>query len=93
MCTREYGAEDNGRLVMELALPFEDDVVGVITSILLESVFVNAVLSSIINGCVASKLVQVSKGGFESSAIVMSKASKSKEYEWVEKSHVGGLIS
>jgi hypothetical protein len=72
---------------MELALPFEDDAIGVIAGIPLDGVFVNTILLSIINGCVASKLVRVSRGGFESSAMVMSKASI--EYEGAEKSHAG----
>ena len=72
---------------MELALPFEDDAIGVITGMPLDGVFVNTMLSLIINGCVASKRVRVSRGGFESSAMVMSRASI--EYEGVEKSHAG----
>lgn len=77
---------------MELILLSEDDAVGVIVGISLESVFVNTIFSSIVNGCVASKLEWVPSGGFESSAIVMSKASKSKEYALVEKSQGGELI-
>jgi hypothetical protein len=84
---REYGAKDVEELAMELALPFEDDAIGVIAGIPLDGVFVNTILLSIINGCVASKLVRVSRGGFESSAMVMSKASI--EYEGAEKSHAG----
>jgi hypothetical protein len=85
--TREYGAEVDGGLAMELALPFEDDAVGVSTGISLDGVIVNTILSSIVNGRVAPNPVRVSRGGFESSAMVMSKAPIGDE--GVEKSHAG----
>jgi hypothetical protein len=85
--TRELGAEDDGGLEVELALPFEDSAIGVITGTPPEGVFPNTMLSSIINGSVASNIIWVFRGGFESSAMVISKASR--EYEGVEKSHAG----
>lgn len=73
MRIREYGAEVDGRLVMELALSFEDDVIGVTSGILLEGILVKSILSSTANGRVAPRLERASICGFESSAIVMSK--------------------